>query len=174
MTGLIQICQVANSFKAIFPIYSAVNKSHPHQLSNHTFSSPNANLPLFTKNVEFTSGLRNLRNGKLEQSKQSQAILEPKGPKKRKAIESPQRETSINASTNGSISNSDSTRPSNAKISKLRDRTEFAISQLEQAIPEQKEAINCCLIYFEKHAAKPWKIQFKSRLINCRVRPTTS
>jgi len=63
--------------------------------------------------------------------------------KKRKAMKSLQRETSINIST----SNCHDAISKDVQVKRLRERIEFAVNQLRLAISEQKETINHSLIY---------------------------
>ncbi len=88
----------------------------------------------------------NLRNANSQQKEQTQAIVESKGMKKRKAMESPQKEASTEVSTSkcyGATSKE-------VQVKRLRERIEFAVNQLRLAIPKQEEAINHSLIYIRR------------------------
>jgi len=66
--------------------------------------------------------------------------------KKRKAMKSSQKEASIEVRTSkcyNAISKE-------MQIKRLRERIEFAVNQLRQAISEQKETINHSLIYIRR------------------------
>jgi vacuolar-type H+-ATPase subunit C/Vma6 len=96
-----------------------------------------------TQNIKNTI---NLRNANLQQGKQTRAIVKLKELKKRKTMESSQREASTNVSTSkcyDAISR-------DVQVKRLRERIEFAVNQLRLAIPEQKEAINHSLTYIRK------------------------
>ncbi len=88
----------------------------------------------------------NLRNANSQQKEQTRAIVKFKEMKKRKAMKSPQKEASIEVSTSKCY---DAT-SKEMQIKRLRERIEFAVNQLRQAISEQKETISHSLIYIRR------------------------
>jgi hypothetical protein len=88
----------------------------------------------------------NLRNANSQQKEQTRAIVKFKEMKKRKAMKSSQKEASIEVSTSkwyDVISKE-------MQIKRLRERIEFAVNQLRQALSEQKKTINYSLIYIQR------------------------
>ncbi len=85
----------------------------------------------------------NLRNANSQQKEQTQAIVKFKEMKKRKAMKSSQKEASIEVSTSKCYD----VNSKKMQIKRLRERIEFAVNQLRQAISEQKETISHSLIY---------------------------
>lgn len=100
---------------------------------NYIPSSPDA---LFANSPQIAKNTNNLRNGNFEQLEQLRAIAIPKGPKKRILVESPEKEASNEAKI--------------SKITKIRERVEFALGQLRQELPGQENAINSSLLYIRK------------------------
>ncbi len=88
----------------------------------------------------------NLRNVNLQQKEQTWAIVKFKGMKKRKAMKSSQKEASIKVSTSKCYN----VISKKMQIKRLRERIEFAVNQLRQAISEQKETISHSLIYIQR------------------------
>ena len=74
--------------------------------------------------------------------KQTWAIVKFKGIKKRKAMKSSQKEASIEVS----MSKCYNVISKEMQVKRLRERIEFAVNQLRQAISKQKETINYSLI----------------------------
>jgi len=85
----------------------------------------------------------NLRNANLQQKEQTRAIVKFKEMKKRKVMKSSQKEASIEVSTSKCYN----VISKEMQIKRLRERIEFAVNQLRQAISEQKETISHNLIY---------------------------
>ncbi len=85
----------------------------------------------------------NLRNANSQQKEQTQAIVKFKEMKKRKVMKSLQKEVNIEVSTSKCYN----VIFKEMQIKRLRERIEFAINQLRQAISEQKETISHSLIY---------------------------
>ncbi len=92
----------------------------------------------------------NLRNANSQQKEQTQAIVKLKEMKKRKAMKSSQKEASIKVSTSKCYD----VIFKEMQIKRLRERIEFAVNQLRQAISEQKETINHSLIYIQRACNK--------------------
>ncbi len=114
--------------------------------TQYMFSSPDALMLNSHANAHNDKNTTNLRNANSQQKEQTRAIVEAKGMKKRKAMESPQKEASIEVSTSkcyGATSKE-------VQVKRLRERIEFAVNQLRQAIPEQEEAISHSLIYIRR------------------------
>ncbi len=88
----------------------------------------------------------NLWNVNLQQKEQTWAIVKVKEMKKRKAMKSLQKEASIEVSTSKCYD----VIFKKMQIKKLRERIEFAVNQLRQAISEQKETISYNLIYIQR------------------------
>jgi len=81
-----------------------------------------------------------------QQKEQTQAIVKFKEMKKRKVMKSLQKEARIEVSTSKCYN----VISKKMQIKRLRERIEFAVNQLRQAILEQKETINHSLIYIQK------------------------
>ncbi len=88
----------------------------------------------------------NLQNANSQQKEQTQAIVKFKEMKKRKVMKSLQKEVNIEVSTSKCYN----VIFKEMQIKRLRERIEFAINQLRQAISEQKETISHSLIYIWK------------------------
>ena len=88
----------------------------------------------------------NLRNANSQQKEQTWAIVKAKEMKKRKAMKSSQKEASIEVSTSKCYD----VISKEMQIKRLRERIEFAVNQLRQAISEQKETISHSLIYIRR------------------------
>ena len=87
-----------------------------------------------------------LRNANSQQKEQTQAIVKFKEIKKRKAMKSSQKEARIKVSTSKCYD----VISKKMQIKRLRERIEFAVNQLRQALSEQKETINHNLIYIQR------------------------
>ncbi len=85
----------------------------------------------------------NLRNANSQQKEQTWAIVKFKEMKKRKVMKSSQKEVSIKVSTSKCYN----VIFKEMQIKRLRERIEFTVNQLRQAISEQKETISHSLIY---------------------------
>ncbi len=107
------------------------------------FSSFDALMLNSHANAHNDKNTTNLRNANSQQKEQTRAIVEFKGMKKRKAMESSQKE----ASTEVGTSKCYDVTSKEVQIKRLRERIEFAVSQLRQAISEQKETISHSLTY---------------------------
>ncbi len=92
----------------------------------------------------------NLQNANSQQKEQTWAIVKFKEMKKRKVMKSSQKEVSIEVSTSKCYN----VISKKMQIKRLRERIEFAVNQLRQAISEQKKTINHNLTTFKKHATK--------------------
>jgi len=88
----------------------------------------------------------NLRNANSQQKEQTWVIVKFKEMKKRKAMKSSQKEASIEVRTSKCYD----VISKKIQIKRLRERIEFAVNQLRQAISEQKETINYNLIYIRR------------------------
>ncbi len=88
----------------------------------------------------------NLQKMNSQQKEQTQAIVKFKEMKKRKAMKSSQKEASIEVS----MSKCYNVISKKMQIKRLRERIEFAVNQLRQAISEQKETISHSLIYIRR------------------------
>ncbi len=114
--------------------------------TQYMFSSLDALMLNSHANVYNDKNTINLRNANSQQKEQTWAIVKFKEIKKRKAMKSSQKEVSIEFSTSkwyNVISKE-------IKIKRLRERIEFAVNQLRQAISEQKETISHSLIYIRR------------------------
>ena len=114
--------------------------------TQYMFSSLDALMLNSHANVHNNKNTINLRNANSKQKEQTQAIVKFKGMKKRKAMKSLQKEASIEFSTSKCYD----VISKEMQIKSLRERIEFAVNQLRQAISEQKEIINYSLIYIWK------------------------
>ena len=85
----------------------------------------------------------NLRNANSQQKEQTWVIVKFKEMKKWKAMKSSQKEASIEVSTSKCYN----VIFKEMQIKRLRERIEFAVNQLRQAISEQKKTISHSLIY---------------------------
>jgi len=88
----------------------------------------------------------NLRNANSQQKEQTWVIVKFKEMKKRKAMKSSQKEASIEVRTSKCYD----VISKKIQIKRLRERIEFAVNQLRQAISEQKKTINYNLIYIRR------------------------
>jgi len=112
----------------------------------YMFSSLDALMLNSHANVHNDKNTINLRNANSQQKEQTRAIVKFKEMKKRKAMKSSQKEASIEFSTSKCYD----VISKKMQIKRLRERIEFAVNQLRQAISEQKETINHSLIYIWK------------------------
>ena len=109
----------------------------------YMFSSFNALMLNSHANVYNNRNTINLQKMNLQQKEQTWAIVKFKEMKKRKAMKSSQKEVSIEVSTSKCYD----VISKKMQIKRLRERIEFAVNQLRQAISEQKETISYSLIY---------------------------
>jgi len=114
--------------------------------TQYMFSSLNALMLNSHANVHNDKNTINLRNANSQQKEQTQAIVKSKGMKKRKAMKSSQKKASIEVSTSKCYD----VTSKKMQIKRLRERIEFAVNQLRQAISEQKEIIRHSLIYIQR------------------------
>ncbi len=132
---------ILDLFRSQQKLLTSVNRK-----TQYMFSSLDALMLNSHANAHNDKNTINLRNANSQQKEQTRAIVEAKGMKKRKAMESPQKEASIEVSTSkcyGATSKE-------VKVKRLRERIEFAVNQLRQAISEQKETISHSLIYIQR------------------------
>jgi len=114
--------------------------------TQYMFSSLDALMLNLHANAHNDKNTINLRNANSQQKEQTRAIVKFKGMKKRKAMKSSQKEASIEVSTSKCYD----VISKEMQVKRLRERIEFAVNQLRQAISEQKEAINHSLIYIRR------------------------
>ena len=114
--------------------------------TQYMFSSLDALMLNSHANAHNDKNTINLRNANSQQKEQTQAIVKVKEMKKRKAIKSSQKEVSIEVSTSKCYD----VISKEMQIKRLRERIEFAVNQLRQAISEQKETISHSLIYIRR------------------------
>ncbi len=114
--------------------------------TQYMFSSLDALMLNLHANAHNDKNTINLRNANSQQKEQTQAIVKLKEMKKRKAMESSQKEASIEVSTSKCYD----VTSKEMQIKRLRERIEFAVNQLRQAISEQEETINHSLIYIRR------------------------
>ncbi len=107
------------------------------------FSSLNALMLNLHANAHNDKNTINLQNANSQQKEQTQAIVKFKEMKKRKAMKSSQKEVNIKVSTSKYYD----VISKKMQIKRLRERIEFAVNQLRQAILEHKETISHSLIY---------------------------
>ncbi len=112
----------------------------------YMFSSLDALMLNSHANAHNNKNTINLRNANSQQKEQTWAIVKFKEMKKRKAMKSSQKEASIEVSTNKCYD----VISKEMQIKRLRERIEFAVNQLRQAISEQKETISHSLIYIRR------------------------
>ncbi len=112
----------------------------------YMFSSLDALMLNLHANAHNDKNTINLRNANSQQKEQTRAIVKSKEMKKRKAMKSSQKEASIEVSTSKCYD----VTSKEMQVKRLRERIEFAVNQLRQAISEQKEAINHSLIYIQR------------------------
>ncbi len=111
--------------------------------TQYMFSSLDALMLNSHANAHNDKNTINLRNVNLQQKEQTQAIVKFKEMKKRKVMKSSQKEASIKVS----MSKCYNVISKEMQIKRLRERIEFAVNQLRQAISEQKKTISHSLIY---------------------------
>jgi len=114
--------------------------------TQYMFSSLDALMLNSHANAHNDKNTINLRNANSQQKEQTQAIVKVKEMKKRKAMKSSQKEVSIEVSTSKCYD----VISKEMQIKRLRERIEFAVNQLRQAISEQKETISYSLIYIQR------------------------
>jgi len=114
--------------------------------TQYMFSSFDALMLNSHANVHNDKNTINLQNANSQQKEQTRAIVKFKGMKKRKTMKSSQKEASIEVS----ISKCYDVTSKEMQIKRLRERIEFAVNQLKQAISEQKETISHSLIYIRR------------------------
>ena len=118
--------------------------------TQYMFSSLDALMLNSHANAHNDKNTINLQNVNSQQKEQTWAIVKFKEMKKRKAMKSSQKEASIEVSTSKCYD----VIFKEMQIKRLRERIEFAINQLRQAISEQKETISHSLIYIQKACNK--------------------
>ncbi len=111
--------------------------------TQYMFSSLDALMLNSHANAHNDKNTINLWNANSQQKEQTWVIVKFKEMKKRKAMKSLQKEASIEVSTRKCYD----VISKKMQIKRLRERIEFAVNQLRQAISEQKETINHNLIY---------------------------
>jgi len=114
--------------------------------TQYMFSSLDALMLNSHANAHNDKNTINLRNANSQQKEQTQAIVKFKGMKKRKAMKSSQKEASIEVGTSKCYD----VTSKEMQVKRLRERIEFAVNQLRQAISEQKETISHSLIYIQR------------------------
>ncbi len=118
--------------------------------TQYMISSLNALMRNSHANVHNDKNTINLRNANSQQKEQTWAIVKFKDMKKRKAMKSSQKEARIEVSTSKCYD----VISKKMQIKRLRERIEFAVNQLRQALSEQKKTINHSLIYIWKACNK--------------------
>ncbi len=114
--------------------------------TQYTFSSLDALMLNSHANAHNNKNTINLQNANWQQKEQTWAIVKFEGMKKRKVMKSSQKEASIEVSMNKCYE----VISKEMQIKRLRERIEFAVNQLRQAISEQKETISHSLIYIQR------------------------
>ena len=114
--------------------------------TQYMFSSLDALMLNSHANVHNDKNTINLRNANSQQKEQTWVIEKFKEMKKRKAMKSLQKEARIKVS----MSKCYDVIFKEMQIKRLRERIEFAVNQLRQAISEQKKTINHNLIYIQR------------------------
>jgi len=114
--------------------------------TQYMFSSLDALMLNSHANAHNDKNRINLRNVNSQQKEQTWAIVKFKEMKKRKAMKSSQKEARIEVSTSKCYD----VISKKMQIKRLRERIEFAVNQLRQALSEQKETINHNLIYIRR------------------------
>jgi len=112
----------------------------------YMFSSLDALMLNSHANAQNDKNTINLWNANSLQKEQICTIVKVKEMKKRKAMKSSQKEASIEVSINKCYN----VISKKMQIKRLRERIEFAVNQLRQAISEQKETISYNLIYIQR------------------------
>ncbi len=110
------------------------------------FSSLDALMLNSHANAHNNKNTINLQNANSQQKEQTWAIVKFKEMKKRKAMKSSQKEVRIEVSTSRCYD----VISKEMQIKRLRERIEFAVNQLRQALSEQKKTINHSLIYIQR------------------------
>ncbi len=148
--NLAWVHQQANNCRITLSIYFAVNKNYSHQQIEkcntcliHLMDALMLNSHTNAHNDKNTI---NLRNANSQQKEQTWAIVKFKEMKKRKVMKSLQKEARIKVSTSKCYN----VIFKEMQIKRLRERIEFTVNQLRQALSEQKETINHSLIYIQK------------------------
>ncbi len=114
--------------------------------TQYMFSSLNVLMLNLHANVHNDKNTINLPNVNSQQKEQTWAIVKFKEMKKRKAMKSSQKEASIEVSTSKCYD----VIFKEMQIKRLRERIEFTVNQLRQAISEQEETISHSLIYIQR------------------------
>ena len=129
----------------IVDLFSSQQKSlkSVNRKTQYMFSSLNALMLNLHANAHNDKNTINLQNANSQQKEQTQAIVKFKEMKKRKAMKSSQKEVNIKVSTSKYYD----VISKKMQIKRLRERIEFAVNQLRQAILEHKETISHSLIY---------------------------
>ncbi len=132
---------IVDLFRSQQKSFTSVNRK-----TQYMFSSLDALMLNSHANAHNDKNTINLQNANLQQKEQTQAIVKFKEMKKRKAMKSSQKEASIEVD----MSKCYDVTSKEMQIKRLRERIEFAVNQLRQAISEQKETISHNLIYIRK------------------------
>jgi len=128
--------------------------------TQYMFSSLDALMLNSHANAHNEKNTINLRNANSQQKEQTRAIVKFKEMKKRKAMKSSQKEVSIEVSTSKCYN----VISKKMQIKRLRERIEFAVNQLRQAISEQKETINHSLIYIQRACNESKEISIQKQI----------
>jgi len=112
----------------------------------YMFSSLDALMLNSHANAHNDKNTINLQNVNSQQKEQTWAIVKFKEIKKQKAMKSSQKEARIKVSTSKCYD----VISKKMQIKRLRERIEFAVNQLRQALSEQKETINYSLTYIQR------------------------
>ncbi len=118
--------------------------------TQYMFSSFDALMLNSHANAQNDKNTINLQNANSQQKEQTWAIMKFKEMKKRKVMKSSQKEANIEVSTSKCYD----VIFKEMQIKRLRERIEFAVNQLRQAISEQKETISHSLIYIQRACNK--------------------
>ncbi len=129
---------IVDLFRSQQKSFTSVNRK-----TQYMFSSLDALMLNSHANAHNDKNTINLRNVNSQQKEQTRAIVKFKEMKKRKAMKSSQKEASIEVGTSKCYD----VISKEMQVKRLRERIEFAVNQLRQAISEQKETISHSLIY---------------------------
>ncbi len=132
---------IVDLFRSQQKSFTLVNRK-----TQYMFSSLDALMLNSHANAHNDRNTINLQKTNSQQKEQTQAIVKFKEMKKRKAMKSSQKEASIEVS----MSKCYDVISKEMQIKRLRERIEFAVNQLRQAISEQKETISHSLIYIQR------------------------
>ncbi len=118
--------------------------------TQYIFSSLDALMLNSHANAHNNKNTINLQTANSQQKEQTWVIVKFKEIKKRKVMKSLQKEASIKVSTSKCYD----VIFKEMQIKRLRERIEFTVNQLRQAISEQKETISHNLIYIQRACNK--------------------